>query len=237
MVYYFYILVCILGAAFVDNDNTNFSQQSKKNFAIIMGGIMFLLGALRHKYVGTDTPNYVEYLIPEAINQSYSQLFENSRDPIFYMFAKSIYQITNDIQFVLAVVAFLYALLVSATLYRFSKNIALSFLILLTFRYFPYSMTALRQALAFAIVLYSTRFIFEKKFIKFAAAIVIASFAHKSALFLLPLYFVQFITLNRYSFLLTILILAAVYVFKDSFASALKSITKFLPVRRIYQLE
>ena len=221
MVYYFYILVCISGAAFVDNNNTNFRQQSKRNFAIIMGGIIFLLGALRHKYVGTDTPHYVGYLIPQAINQSYSQLFENARDPIFYMFAKSIYQITNDIQYILAVVAFLYALLVSATLYRFSKNIALTFLILLTFRYFPYSMTALRQAIAFAIVFYSTRFIFEKKYIQFAAAIIIASLAHKSALSLLPLYFVQFIPLNRNSLLLTIILLAATYVLKDSFVSIL----------------
>ena len=172
---------------------------------------MFLLGALRHKYVGTDTPGYVDYFIPQALNQSYTQIFENSRDPFFYAFVKSIYYLVNDIQFIFAVIAFLYAIFVSATLYKYSKNIALSFLILLIFRYFPYSMTALRQGLAFAIVFYSTRFIFEKKFIKFIIGIVIASFAHKSALFLVPLYYVQFINLNKYTFVITVLTLATTY--------------------------
>ena len=171
-------------------------------------------------------------LFPGAINQSYIQIFENSRDPIFYMFVKSIYQIINDIQFVLAVIALLYALFVSTTLYRYSKNIAFSFLILLTFRYFPYSMTALRQGLALAIVFYSTRFIFEKKIIKFALAIVIASFAHKSALFLLPLYFVQFINLNRYSFFITVLALAAAYFLKNS----INSILLLLPIDSQYEI-
>ncbi len=221
MVYYFYIVVCILGTALVDNISPNYHQQSKKYFALLMGCIIFLLGALRHKYVGTDTLGYFEYLIPGAINQSYIQIFENSRDPIFYMFVKAIYQIINDIQFVLAVIALLYALFVSTTLYKYSKNIVLSFLILLTFRYFPFSMTALRQGLALAIVFYSTRFIFEKKFIKFILFIFIASLAHKSAIFLLPLYFVQFISLTRYSFIITFLALTAAYFLKNYINSIL----------------
>lgn len=221
MVYYFYIVVCIIGGAVVDNDNTNFSRQSKRNFAIIIGSIIFLLGALRHKYVGTDTAGYVEYFIPQAINHSYIQIFENSRDPIFYMFVKSIYSFINNIQFVLAVIAFLYAFFISATLYRYSKNIVLSFIILLVFRYFPFSFNVLRQGLAFAIVFYSTRFIFEKKFTNYFITIILASLAHTSAIFVLPLYFVQYIRLNRYSFSITILILVATYILKAQLFSVL----------------
>ena len=153
-------------------------------------------------------------------------------NPIFYIFVKSLYQIVNNIQFVLAIIALLYALFVSTTLYKYSKNIVLSFLILLIFRYFPYSMTALRQGLAFAIIFYSTRFIFEKKFIHFALAIIIASFAHKSALFLLPLYFVQFINLTRYSFFITFLALAAAYFLKNS----VNSILFLLPFDSQYEI-
>ena len=83
MVYYFYIVVCILGAAFVDTRNPVFYQQSKRNFTLLIGCIIFLLGALRHKYVGTDTLRYVEYFIPQAINQSYNQIIDNFRESHF----------------------------------------------------------------------------------------------------------------------------------------------------------
>lgn len=62
-------------------------------------------------------------------------------------------------------------------------------------------LSAMRQTLVIVIFIYSLRFIFKKQLLLYCAFILLASTFHTSALILLPVYFIQYITfrINKWS--------------------------------------
>ena len=70
------------------------------------------------------------------------------------------------------------------------KYLPLAIFFYFTTLYLFLSLNVLRQTLAFSILVYSIKFIVEKKIFKYVLTIFLASTLHKSALVLLPLYFI-----------------------------------------------
>jgi len=86
--------------------------------------------------------------------------------------------------------------------WRFSDDAILSilFFLLLPILYFS-SLNVIRQFMAVALFAYSLRYIVERSFVKYAIFIILASIAHKSALILLPGYFLFGIRLSLFSYI------------------------------------
>ena len=78
-------------------------------------------------------------------------------------------------------------------------------------------LSAMRQALAIVIFIFSLKFIYEKKIILYVASILLASTFHSSALLLLPIYFIQFVNfkLNKFSLGLLFILYGALYFFGE----------------------
>jgi transmembrane protein EpsG len=74
-------------------------------------------------------------------------------------------------------------------------------------------MATLRMALAFGIFIYSIKFVIEKNFFKYFITNLIAFLFHKSAIFLIPFYFLGYIRLN---FIKTILLLIMALVIDNN---------------------
>lgn len=84
--------------------------------------------------------------------------------------------------------------------------------------YIFFSINGMRQALAISIVIYSFQFIQERKLLRFTFTILVAMSIHKSAIVLLPFYFIANYELLRnrlIQYLLYITFVALGFIFKD----------------------
>lgn len=164
------------------------SPTSKVNKRIsIWAGINLLIYAgFRATSVGTDLSSYTSsYLM--LPNMSFSSLFTStwlvvSRDPIFYSFLKILTYISEEPQFMIFITSAIVVLSFSIFIYKNSLNPLMSFIMFIGLRYYAFTLTGIRQALAWSIILLSYQFIKERKFIKFTLTVIFASLFHSSAI-------------------------------------------------------
>ncbi len=169
------------------------SNKVKVNKRISIWGcfILFFYGALRSTSVGTDVQSYTDTYLTLPY-MSFKEIFSSitivSRDPFFYTFLKMLTYINDDPQFMLMVISAIVAICVSIFIYKNSVNPILSFTMFITLRYYSFTLTGLRQAIAWAVVILSYEFIKEKKPLKFILTVCLAALFHKSALVFLLAY-------------------------------------------------
>lgn len=90
-------------------------------------------------------------------------------------------------------------LLMGVTLKKHSVNPLFSFLLLLLIPIYYFGiMDSIRQHFALSLVFYSVRFIIDKKFLKFLLIVLFAALFHKTALIILPVYFLAHLNYNRF---------------------------------------
>lgn len=170
------------------------SPTSKVNKRIsIWAGINLLIYAgFRATSVGTDLSSYTSsYLM--LPNMSFSSLFTStwlivSRDPIFYSFLKILTYISEEPQFMIFITSAVVVLSFSIFIYKNSLNPLMSFIMFIGLRYYSFTLTGLRQAIAWSIILISYQFIKEKKLIKFSLIVIVASMFHSSAILFILAY-------------------------------------------------
>lgn len=128
-------------------------------------------------YTGSDNPVTVE-------------LFFTS---MFSFFQNWIRNMTDDPQWLIAFSSVFAMPVPIFILYKYSYPFDLSLYLFVTYGYVGGMMNGMRQYMAAAIVLCGTKYLFSLKkssFIKYAVIIVLAWSMHKSALIMLPMYFV-----------------------------------------------
>lgn len=162
-----------------------------RNFFIVLSFLpMFLVSALRYR-VGVDYMSYT--YIFDNINQGLPSHTEGGYEYLnrlvgFY---------TADAQWVYAVVAFLSIAMVVWGVFRYSPNPAYSLFLFVTMGYLFSSFNILRQYIAIALIFASLRLIREKKFWPFCAVVLIAMLFHKTAIIMIPLYFLLRLRLKQ----------------------------------------
>lgn len=171
------------------------SQYSKKKsngatqfFAVLSLSIPILISGLRYE-VGSDFHNYMRSF-GRASSNSYSDFLSSGNMEIGFFTLQKIASWSNDprMMFILAstiTVLFVYLAIRSHDSKIF---ISVSFLMYL-FILFPTSLNIMRQEIALAIVFYSLKFIFKRRFFKFLFFSLLASSFHITALVILPFYF------------------------------------------------
>lgn len=149
--------------------------------------IPFIIASIRYG-VGTDYFNYVD-----MYNRIFmTSLWDNLKliEPGYILInfiAKFVFQ---DVQFVFIFCSFLTLLFIYlAALDNFKKEGAgLAVFIFMCTGYLT-MLCIVRQALAGAIILYAFKYMYERKFYKYALFVLIACLFHYSAILLLPFYF------------------------------------------------
>lgn len=156
-----------------------------KKTSIWCGIALFVHGALRHPSVGIDVYGYVNsYKLVQRL--SFEQIFTStkytvSRDPYFYAFLKLLTFINEDPQFMLVVISAITAICFSVFIYKNSKSVLLSFVMFVGLRFYSFTLTGLRQAIALGITMLSYEYIKNNKFFKFFICVWVASLFHSSA--------------------------------------------------------
>lgn len=184
------VLVFIVGTAIIC-----LVQRRKTSRALLIsifgGVILFLYGALRSTSVGTDVYSYANSyaLLPHlALRDIFTSITMISRDPFFYSFLKILSHISDNPQFMLAVLSGIVALCISIFIYRNSVNPFLSFVLFICLRYYSFTLSGLRQAVAWSIIMLSYEMLKEKRLVKFVLMVCFASLFHGSAIIFLLAY-------------------------------------------------
>lgn len=177
------------------------SKSVRKLYILISSIILILQSGLRNLAVGSDTYAYykifsrVEYLswydIEKQILLYYS--LNIGKDPGYTVFEKLVQYFTTDYQIFLLIIALIFFLSLGFFIFNNTstiKDIILSYIMYSTLFYSFFSITGHRQTLATAIALLSFKYIKSKNFLIYVILILIASTLHKSALILIPFYFI-----------------------------------------------
>ncbi len=182
----------------------NNPERADKVYLFIASGILAAITGLRGKYVGTDTLGYMNnFLRMDSYSWKYALSDRSGRFEWGYkLLTKLIGVITDNENVFLFIVAAIFAICLGIYINKNSKNRFLSILLYYTVSGFSFQLSGVRQSLAMGICLLSFEYIKQRKLFKFLVLAFIASLFHKSALALIPMYFVAYLKINLINFVL-----------------------------------
>jgi transmembrane protein EpsG len=187
-----------------------------------------LIIGLRGWDVGWDTRNYIYFFEKYGSMNFISLLSGNFEiEKGYLIFQYFLFNIYSHPTLLFSTIATIYIISVSSFIYRNSKYPLLSYLIFISMGYFTFSMTALRQTIAIAIILFSYNYLKEKKLLGFLILVLIASTFHYSAIVFLPFYFISKIKVTRLYMFLSIPIIVVTFLFREPIFKFLSTLSGY----------
>lgn len=190
-----YFIAFFMSCLFTYIANNKFNKNKKKSgilFSFIAIFILAMLAGLRDTSIGTDVEYYLTVDLNSASNFSNFFSYYNycGEELLFALLVFVVNKCFNNINFLMFIIQLIMTILVYLEIYRNRKkyNMALSMFIYCIFVY-PRFLNIIRQGIAISIVIFSMRFVENKKIKKFLTTIIIASFFHRTAIIALSLYF------------------------------------------------
>lgn len=214
-----YLLVFFVSTIAVYVSEKNFKNNKKKIaifFSIIAVLLPSLLAAFRVEGVGTDTLYYVKSNFEAALMsntfEQFNRIFE--LELLYNLLVYIVSRFTNNINILYFMIQAIIMLFVYRACYDQKENspMWLSFLLFLLL-YYNRSLNMIRQSLALAIILYSFKYIKDKKLVKYTLFVIIASLFHKTALVSLIIYFMVRLIERKENFLYKFFILLISFMF------------------------
>lgn len=205
MIYWLYLVVLLLLLAF----ERNATKKLRRIIRILIPVLYSFLVGFRGYYVGVDTHNYVDGFY--AGREWGLGFVEPGFDWINIQIYKMGCEAHVDL-WVYAAITFVFFYLTLERLEKKYYTIAAFFLYFMTFNVLCNGM---RQSVACGALLYSFRFIEEKKPWLYVGIMATSSLIHASALFTIPLYLLRYIKISRPQIIWGIYIVSFVGVFMD----------------------
>lgn len=177
----------------------------QRNMLVVLSFIpVFLVSALRYE-VGVDYHSYAWMFDAvkqgQAIHAEMGYKFLNQLVLLYSNNSQSIFIVTSAITLTL----------IFYGIYKYSPNPALSIFLLVTMGYLFSSFNILRQYIAIALIFASLRFIKENKFLPFLLIVLLAMTFHKTAIIMIPMFFITQLRLKQ-SYMLIISIVGACFI-------------------------
>ena len=194
------------------------TPKQRHNFIVFLTIALILQSALRHLAVGADTyAYYMKFL--EVEQNSWQSIFRkmyetyilnDGKDAGYALLEKcfsSIIPSFRAFMFFVAIVFFVpFCRLAEKTL-KSSGEVFLFFCLYQAIFYDFFSVTGMRQTLATVALLVGVKYIEKNQLIRFLLIALIASLIHKSALLIIPFYFIAKIPKSKYVLLFSLLAL------------------------------
>lgn len=103
------------------------------------------------------------------------------KDPVYYFLGSCFSQLGFGFYTWKAVIAVFFILAVYRLILRYSANVSLSYIALITLGMYGFSFSGLRQTVAFAVIMFAYPYLREKKLIRFLLLILLAGCFHSTA--------------------------------------------------------
>lgn len=165
-----------------------------------MGLLLFLFAALRSPTVGIDirpddpTGYWADYYVDADVSFVELLVMRAGRDPIFHWFLKVLSLFSDSPQTMFIAVGAIFAFGFSYFVYHSKGDVLLTYMMLIGFRIFSFSLSGLRQAVALGLIYIAYIAFRDKKYIQFVILTYVAALFHNSALIFLlswPLLFIK----------------------------------------------
>ncbi len=179
---------------------SDLAQEEHKNlgfyfFSLLAILIPSILAGCRDYSIGTDVLTYGNYVFFSAAKNadlfSLMGKYVTEIDPGYLVLNWLIARFVSDVHWFYFFFEFLVLILFYKSLYDNREKIQLwlGWFCLLTLFYSD-TLNALRQSLAMAIILCGSKYIFNKKFLKYLAVVLVATLCHNTAIICILFYFI-----------------------------------------------
>lgn len=201
-------------------------DRGKKIFCALTGVQWILISGLRGMSVSPDMYSYQRKFYT-TMKTPWNQLFDNfylvyvdeeGKDPGYAVFEKIVQIFTKDYQTFLFIVAVLFFTGLAVWVYKNSVRPLLSMLIFDSFLWSFFALTGTRQTLATLLVVFvGGKYIKERKFWQFLLITAVAFTIHKSAICVLPFYFISQIEITKEYIAGVICAIPILFIFRNQF--------------------
>lgn len=173
MVYYLLFGTILVCSFTIYSNGKRQSKEKDKTFLIFIWLFLSLVEGLRGSSVGTDTAGYIRYF-----ELGFFDNYEFLTQILFILFRR----ISSNPTFFLTLMALLTNGLIIIAIYRDSVDVKNSIFLFIFMLFYFVSFNAMRQALAYALVLNAYIFAKRKQLIGFLVCMLPSVFFHSSAL-------------------------------------------------------
>ena len=205
MIAYFLILA-VIGLEYLVIKYKNNNNAIFVTFACVT---LIVFSAARGEHVGADNAHYLSaYHILRDIHGidvfTYKMPWSIDFEPGYLMLNRilAFFQL-NDFMFQLIISSIIY-IPVFLTIYRYSDHQFISILVYFAFGLYAHSLGLQRQLIAVSIVILGMKYISDRRFVRYAIYVVIASLFHVSAMFMIALFFLYKIKISKKSLVILI---------------------------------
>lgn len=210
----FFILFCPAIVKFIYKNSIN----KKKIITILSCGALYLVCALKGTSVGIDIAGY-----EIAYNQAGAYDWFDSSYIYFekgYIFIEKFFNNLNfPFQLYMAIVYLVILVPLGIFIFKYSKNVTISFIIYICYQFFVFNISGVRQSIAMSICLIAYMVLEEKVFKNFLISILliyIAFLFHSSAILYFFMILVKIFPLNKFFLIYSVLPLIFVTVFRNT---------------------
>ena len=217
------ILVCIwLTAPLCENKRIRFINKTysgTKVYMAVWGAILVALVAFRSLEVGNDTSMYHYIFTSFSKSDTFSNWIRDnwytSGTELGFYFSGYIISKFADFRVFLIGMAAISVLPFIFVINRYSDNKPLSLFLYVTFSYYTFAMSGLRQAAAMGFVLVAYHFMKKKYLWRYLLFCALAVSFHSTAILFVPVYWIGKIPNNKITRILTLFGVGTAYVLRD----------------------
>ena len=189
------------------NKRSERTRLKRTIFMVLCFAQCFFIVAVR-KRVGWDYWMYSQGFI-DIYHAPFSDFGYLGWEKGYILLNKLVAAFTSHGHMLFAAAAFLSLIGPFYMIWKYSKNEFLSVFLYLNLSFLYMDMNYMRQSIALSIICFSYPFIRDKKFWRFLLIVIAAAFFHKSALYMIPVYFVLLLKADWKAFVLYMSGLAA----------------------------
>lgn len=200
--------------------------KQRKIYIVLMAALHAFICGWRYKYLTGDLMKYAwgyMYTIPQ--NGWFSdEVWNGGRNFGFFWLNKLVAAVSdNDFQVLLIVIAVITEAAVAYIIWRYAHRPWLSYLIWNCFGFYIFGFSAIKQALAMAVIMWAFTAIMDEKPLKFVLITLLAGCIHGPALIFLPAYPIARSRLTVRRFGLYAAFAALVYLFRNPIVTFVSS--------------
>lgn len=186
----FFVLLTVMEEKNIHISFNRYCVINKQRVSIMGMSLLFFLSVFRLKTVGGDLGNYEEFFRSWLNKTPTIITFISHSDPLFHFGLWLIGTLTTNFQIVVCLITTITLSVYYKAILAFSDNISFSLLLFIGMGRIRGLYSGIRQELAVAIMLYSYKYIKEKRIIPFLICWIIASLIHQTAIVTIVAYFI-----------------------------------------------
>lgn len=233
MIYYLGLIGYIAVCGLVFQAKKPYVEGNKRIYSFLITMLLILLSGLRHRLIGADTSNYMDDFDIAVRNRSWEELWEMLRSSIVHnnyevrdvgytIFVKATQLFIPNSRWYLIFIALLIMVPMGWWIRKKASDQFLSYIVFTCLFFSFYGLTGIRQVLALILVsIFGYELILKRRFLPYLLLVLLAALFHKTAIIMIPFYFVYNIRLKKTYWYIMIFGIFACFLLKNSIATIL----------------